>query len=195
MTEQALHEQPLAVARRRWKEASGELSSRKLLSDMELDLKLLEQAKHFPVWRGLVALGGSWLLPQLPVLMGQPDAVAIILFQVLGGLSTGAAVWFLAKDGMLWWRWMRARQALKKGDYRAPSLVRALQAKGLELRPLDRDGEVWRQLETWSKKSPQIHAVWQKWNKALAPVREGDARAMEEAVFAITALQDLKGSR
>ena len=184
----------LVAARQRWKEASSELSSRKLLSDIELDIQLLNQAKDFPVWRGLVALGGSWFLPQLPIIMGQPDAVVTILFQILGGISTGVAVWFLAKDGMRWWRWMRARQALRKGDYRASSLVRSLQAKGMDLRPLEREGEQWRQLEQWAQKNPQVHAVWQKWNKALAPVREGDARAMEEAVFAITALQDLKAS-
>lgn len=190
----ASSQEDLAAARQRWKEASSKLASRKLLSDMELDIQLMEKAKHFPAWRGLVGLGGSWFLPQLPVLMGQPDAIAMAVFQVLGGLSLGAAVWFLGKDGMVWWRWFRARSALKKGHYTSHPLKRMLEPDAGGLAPVDRESPQWQELEQWSRREPQIHAVWQRWNKAIAPVRQGDAKLMSEAVFAITALRDLKGA-
>lgn len=184
----------LVAARLRWKEASADLAGRKLLSDMELDIQLLEKARAFPVWRGLVGLGGSWLLPQMPIVMGQPDAFAMAVFQILGGLSLGAAVWFLGKDGILWMRWFRARRALKKGHYTSPVFKRLFPTGAGGLTPLDRESPQWRELEQWSKREPQIHAVWQKWNKSIAPVRQDDAKAMSEAVFAITALRDLKGA-
>lgn len=183
----------LEGARLRWKAAQDTLQGHALRSDLELDIVLLNQARAFPAWRGLAALAASWLLPGMPAYMGASDMPTVVLFQILGGLCLGAAVWFLVKDGALWLRWVAARRALKRGHYRSAALRRLLgipSAGGLAL--VDRDESTWLTLGEWTRREPRLRSTWERWDRALPPVREGDVRVLEEAVFAVTAWHDLK---
>lgn len=190
------NETELFQARQRWQKAQATLATHKLKSDPELGLDLLKRAERFPAWRGPLALAGSWIFPQVPAFMGQSDDISRAVFGLLGGISLGVAVWFLVKDGLRWWQWMQARRALSRADYRASSLLKALGAdETTDLVPLEPEGARWKELEQWVKREAQLQATWKRWEQAIAPIRHGDAKLLEEAVFAITALRDLKETR
>lgn len=183
----------LKLARQRWQSAQATVGRHQLKSDPQIDLDLLNHAKTFPAWRGPLALLGSWLLPQVPAYMGDGTGFAAAFFVVMGGISLGFAVWFLIKDGTRWFRWACARRALGRENYRyrhlAPMAGFPAQA---DLRVVLRDGEEWETLGEWVKRDAQLHAVWNRWNTSNPPIRYWDMRVLEEALFALTKLQDLK---
>ena len=47
-------------------------------------------------------------------------------------------------------------------------------------------------LGEWSAVDRQMAEVWRKWTKANAPVRRHDMRVLEEAVFALAHLREIK---
>lgn len=187
---------PLKQARQRWQSAQAAVGRHALRSDPQLDLDLLTHAKQFRAWRGPLALLLSWLLPQVPAFMGATDGFAAAFFVLLGGLSLGFAVWFLFTDGARWLRWASARRALKRGNYRYRYLATmAGLPPAANLQVVPRESEEWEALGEWVKRDAQLEAVWRKWHQSNPPIRYWDMRVLEEALFALTKLQDLKAAR
>ncbi len=187
---------PLKLARQRWQNALAAVNRHTLRSDPQLDLDLLNYAKELPSWRGPLALIASFVLPKVPAYMGDQTGFAAAFFVMLGGLALGFAVWLLIKDGTKWWRWAAARRALDKGNYRFSHLapMAGLPATA-NLCPVLRESEEWETLGQWAQRDAQLLAIWKRWNGGNPPIRQWDMRVLEEAVFALTKLQDLKKSK
>lgn len=187
---------PLKQARQRWQQAQAAVSRHALRSDPEIDLALTDNAKHLPAWRGPGALFGSWVLPQVPAFMGATDGFAAAFFVVLGGICLGFAVWFLFKDGTRWYRWSAARRALKRGNYRYRYLAElAGLPPSANLQVIPRESDEWEKLGEWVQRDAQLAAIWKRWHGSNPPIRYWDMRVLEEALFALTKLQDLKAEK
>ena len=183
----------LAQAQARWKKAEAAVVNRALKVDAEWAFALLEKAREIPAWRGTLCLAGSVGLPWVPEWAGASDTPTLILFQLLGAVSLGAAVWFLAKDGARWGAWWRARRDLRACRYQSSALQKALELERLtDLEPLKKEDADWVQMQQWARHDKHLAGIWKQWNASGKPVRQGDLDVFREAVFALLELQDLK---
>ena len=196
MTEKTPLESARAVAAARWRQAQQAVSRHALKSDPALDLELLTRARQLNAWRGVTALAGSWLLPQVPEWMGEgQDTAVMALFAGLGAVSLCFALWWLVVDGRQWVRWSRARRDLSKGHYGSRPLALSLGLpSNASLALVEKDSEEWMKLGEWVKSDRQLAQVWESWNKANAPVRRYDMRILEEAVIALSYLREVKAA-
>ena len=184
---------PLQQALARWRQAESHLKQRALKVDAEWAFVLLEKAKELPAWRGTAWLAASFFLPRMPDWAGATDTPTLVLFRLLGAGALGAAVWFLAKDGAKWGAWWRARRDLRAGHYQSRSLQSHLGLeRSTDLVPVEKDGEQWAQMKTWAAHDPFLAGVWKRWNASGKPVRQGDIDALQEGVFAILEVKELK---
>lgn len=183
----------LSQLRRDWRVAQIRLSKHELKSDAQINLELLEKARGFPAWRGIVGMGFSWVLPQLPDFMENPDPIGRAILVGFGAIILSVSLWWLFKDAGLWTRWWMARKDLARGKYSSRRLTEMAGVLGEgTLSPVQKDSEAWLKTGEWSELDRQLRTAWEKWTKSPCPVRSHDQRVLEKAIVALNRLREAR---
>lgn len=183
-------EEPLGKLRNQWRSAQVRLSKHELKSDPRLEMEIYERAREFPAWRGIIGMGFSWVLPQLPDFMEDPDPIGRAILVGIGAIVLAVSLWWLFRDAGLWVRWWGAKKDLESGKYgsRRLSKVMGILGEG-SLAPVPKDSEVWIKTGEWASINRQLKNVWDKWNASSTPVRFHDLRVLEDAIIALSRLR------
>lgn len=167
---------------RRWKQSRENLESHELVSDLRLEIKMFAYAKGIKTWGGVGFLMAAWFFQQIADLHEGNQSSHLVF---LVALCLGLGAWKVLCSLMNWIVWWNARRCLVNGKY-GNHLIKVFSGMlgGGSLRPVEKGGHRWTEVDEWVRGKKALEHVWKEWNKSMEPIREFDLRVLEEAVLA-----------